>query len=85
MAQVVAVRFHGAERDSTQSVDFQHVLLPAGGGDHEDVAFFAHADLVADAVEDLPLLEGVQREVVQAAVGEAVAVVCWGCEKETRG
>lgn len=75
LAQVVSVGFHGAEGDAAQSVDLEHHLGAGGGGDDEDVGFFADADLVADGVDGLLFLVGVQGEVVQAAVGEAVAVI----------
>lgn len=45
-----------------------------------DVGFFARADLLACRVEGLPLLVRVQSQVVEASVGEAVAIVCGGFE-----
>lgn len=75
VAQVVAVRFDGAEGDAAEAVDFEDELAARGRGDDEDVGFFAHADLVADAVDGGFGAVRVQREVVEPAVGEPVAVV----------
>lgn len=75
LAQVVPVGFHGAEGDAAEAVDLEHHLGAGGGGNDEDVGFFAHADLVADGVDGVMFLVGVQGEVVQAAVGEAVTVI----------
>ncbi len=51
-------------------------MLGSGGvGDDEDVGFFADADLVAYGVEVFALEVGVEGEVVEAAVCEAVAVI----------
>ena len=56
-------------------MDLQDVLCAGAGGDDEDVGFFARADLVADGVDGgLPLV-GVEGEVVEAAVGEAISVI----------
>ena len=51
------------------------MLCAGGGGDDENVGFFTRADLVADGVDGGVLLVGVEGEVVEAAVGEAVAVI----------
>lgn len=75
MAEVVAVGFDTAEGDTAEAVDLENVLGAGGGGDDEDVGFFADADLVTDGVEDLALLMGVEGEVVEAAVGKAVPIV----------
>lgn len=75
VAEVVAVGFYAAEGDPTKAVDLEDVLDAGGGGDDENVGFFADADLVADGVEDLALLVSVEGEVVEAAVGEAVAII----------
>lgn len=51
----------------------------ADGGRSEDdvnVGFFARADALAGRVQGFALEVGVQGEVVEAAVGEAVAVIC---------
>lgn len=87
MAEVVAVVFDGAEGDAAEAVDFEDVLLlrrwgrsailrRRGRGADVDVGFFAGADAVAGAVEGALLHIGVEGEVVEAAVGEAVAVIC---------
>lgn len=47
-----------------------------GEGD-VDVGFFARADHLPGRVQGFALEVRVQREVVETAVGEAVAVVCW--------
>lgn len=78
LAQVVAVGLDGAEGDAAEAMDLEDVLGAGGVGDDEDVGFFADADLVADGVEVLSLEVRVEGEVVEAAVGEAVAVVLWG-------
>ena len=56
-------------------MDLEHELFTGLVGDDEDVGFLADADLVADRVDGRVLLMGVQRQVVEAAVGEAVAVI----------
>lgn len=75
MTKVVPVGFHGAEGDSAQAVDFQDVLDASWGGDYEDVGLFAGADLVPDGEDRGVFLVCVEREVIEAAVGEAVAVI----------
>ena len=75
VAQVVAVGFDGAEGNAPQAVDLEYVLNAAGGGDDEDVAFFADADLVADGIEDFAFEVSVEGEVVETAVCEAVSIV----------
>lgn len=56
-------------------MDLEDELCPRCVGDDEDVGFFADADLVADGVDGAVFLVCVQGEVVEAAVGEAVAVI----------
>ncbi len=75
MPEVVAVVFYGAEGYAAEPVDFEDVLGSRGGGDDEDVGFFADTDLVAGAVEGFAFHVGVEGKVVEAAVGEAVSVV----------
>ena len=75
VAEVVAVGFDGTEGDAAEAVDLEDVLRTVGVRDDKDVGFFADADLVADGVELLALQVGVEGEVVEAAVGQAVAVV----------
>lgn len=86
MAQVVSVVLDGSEGNPPESVDLENVLslcrcLPRGGrrGADVDVGFLACADAVARAVEGALLRVRVQGEVVEAAVGEAVAVIFFGC------
>jgi hypothetical protein len=58
-------------------MDLDHTL-PGGGRrrrDDDDVGFFAYADAVANAEDGVGFEVRVQREVVQAAVGQAVAVI----------
>ena len=86
MAQVVPIVLYRAEGYAAESVDLQDVLLVRWGrgtwwGADVNVALFAGADAGARAVECVPLLMRVQGEVVQAAVSEAVSVVC--CVQET--
>ena len=69
VAQVVAVRFHRAEGDATEAVDFEDALGSRGRGADEDVGFLADADARAEGVEGGFLEVGVQGEVVEAAVG----------------
>lgn len=75
LAQVVAVGLDGAERDAAEAVDLEDQLGARGVGDDHDVGFFADADAAADAVDVLLGGVRVEGEVVEAAVGEAVAVV----------
>jgi hypothetical protein len=56
-------------------VDFEDPLHARGVCDDEDVAFFADADLVADAVDGGFALVSVKGKIVQSTVGEAVAIV----------
>ena len=81
MPQVVAVGFHRAEGDAPQAVEFEDVGDPCGGGGDVDVGFFADADLVAEGEERGVFEVRVEGEVVEPAVGEAVAVVCGGREE----
>lgn len=76
MAQVVAIVLDAAEGDAAQSVDLQRALSPTRRGSDVDIGFFARADLLACGVEDLTLLVRVQGEVIEASVGETVAIVC---------
>ena len=90
LAQVVAVVLDGAEGDAAEPMDLEDALLfiwlvlvaGFGGkvrgsrrGADVDVGFLAGADAGTGAVEGVALQVGVEREVVEAAVGEAVAVV----------
>ena len=50
-------------------MQFEHLLAAGGGGGDVDVAFFADADLVAQAVEGIATTVCVEGEVVEAAVG----------------
>ena len=75
MAEVIAVGFHGAEGYAAKAMDFQDVLYTRARGDDEDIGFFTRADLVADRVDGRVLLVGVEGEVVEAAVGEAVSII----------
>ena len=75
---VVAVVLDGAEGDSAETVEFEDVLFSGGGGDDIDIGFFSHADLVADGIDGGLFLEGVESEVVEAAVGKAVAIIWFG-------
>lgn len=74
-AQVVAVGLDGAEGDAAEAVDLEDALDAGLVGDEEDVALLADADAAADAVDGALGGVGVQGEVVEAAVGQAVAVV----------
>ena len=90
LAQVVAVVLDGAEGDAAEPVDLEDALLfirlmlvaGLGGriwgsrrGAEVDVGFLASADARTGAVEGVALQVGVEGKVVEAAVGEAVAVV----------
>lgn len=77
MPEIVAVVFYATERDAAQPVDFQYVLGTVWGGADVDVAFFADADAVTGGIEGGVFEVRVEGEVVEAAVGEAVAIV-WG-------
>ena len=56
-------------------MDLEHLLCALVVGYNHYVRFFAHADACADTVYVFPASISVQGEVVQAAVGQAVAVV----------
>ncbi len=56
-------------------MDLEHELFPGLVGDDEDVGLLADADLVADRVDGRLFLVRVQGQVVEAAVGEPVAVI----------
>lgn len=75
MLQVVSVILDAAERDTAESVDFEYELLAGGVCDHVDVGFFANADAVPCAIENFVFEVGVECEIVEAAVGETVAIV----------
>lgn len=57
--EIVAVGLDGAEGDAAEAVDFEDALDAELIGDDEDVAFFADADLVADAVDGFGFAVGV--------------------------
>ena len=75
MPQVVAVGLDRAEGDAAEAVQLEHVRHARGRGRDVDVGFFADPDLVAEREQGGVLEVCVQREVVEPAVGEAVAVV----------
>lgn len=90
LAQVITVVLDGAEGDAAEPVDLEDALLfirsvlvagcgrrirGSGRGADVDVGFFTGADAGAGAVEGVALQMGVEGEVVEAAIGEAVAVV----------
>lgn len=56
-------------------MDLEYELLACFVSDDEDVGLFADANLVAHRVDCVVFLVGVQGEVVQAPVCEAVAVI----------
>lgn len=76
MAEVVAIVLHGAEGYAAEAVDLEDELDAGWVCDDDDVGFFADADLVSDAIDGFLLLVSVQSEVVEATVGEAVAIIC---------
>ena len=61
-------------------MNLEHVLCSGGRGDDEDIGFFADPNLVADTVDRGLFEVGVQGQVVETTVGEAVAVV-WLCQR----
>ena len=75
VAEVISVRLHGAEGYPTQSVDLQYALRTRGVCDDDDVGFLPYADSVPNGVYALVLLVRVQREIVEAAVGQSVPVI----------
>ena len=75
MLQVVSVILDATERDAAESVDFEYELLAGEVCDHVDVGFFSNADTVPCAVENFTFEVSVECEVVEAAVGETVAIV----------
>lgn len=77
MLQIIAIVFDAAEGDAAESVDLEDELGAGWGGADVDVGFFADADAVACAVEGGAFEVGVEGEVVESAVGEAVSVI-WG-------
>lgn len=80
LPQIIPLVLHRAERDSPESVNLQNPLRAAVVRNSVDVGLLPHADLVADGVDVLLLDEAVEREVVEAAVGESVAVICAGLD-----
>jgi hypothetical protein len=56
-------------------MDLEDELLPGLVGNDENVGLFADADLVAYGIDGVVFLVGVEGEVVQPAVREAVAIV----------
>ena len=76
MLQIISVILDTAERDAAESVDFEYELLAGGVRDHVDVGFFANADAVTCAVEGFMFKVGVERKIVEAAIGETVTIVC---------
>lgn len=75
MPEIVPVIFYGAEGYAAKPMDFKDVLGSGGRGDNEDVGFLSNANLVAGAVEGFAFKVGVEGEVVEAAVGEAVSII----------
>ena len=60
MSEVVSVVLDGAEGYAAETVYFQNMLGARGRSDDENVGFFAHADLIASAVEGFALEVGVE-------------------------
>ena len=75
MFQVIAVVLDAAEGHAAEAVDLEDLLDSRWGGAEVDVGFFADADAGADAVDGIAFEMRVQGEVVETAVGEAVAVI----------
>ena len=75
MAEVIPVGFYGAEGDAAETVEFEDLCAAGRGGGDVDVAFFAYAYLVSETEDRVAATVGVEREVVEAAVGEAVTVI----------
>lgn len=75
MLEIVAIVFDAAKGDAAKAVDLQNELCACGGSADVDVGFFAHADAIARTVEGRAFEMGVQGEVVEASVGEAIPIV----------
>ena len=56
-------------------MDLQNQLRARCSGHDEDIAFFANPDLVADGICGRALKVRVEREVIEAAISQAVAIV----------
>jgi hypothetical protein len=50
-------------------MEFEDLLAVGWGGSDVDIAFFADADLVAQAEDGVAAAMGVEGEVVEAAIG----------------
>lgn len=75
MLQIVAVVFDATEGDTAKAVDFEDELGTGRGSANVDVGFLAHTNAIACAVEDGTFEVGVEGEVVEAAIGEAISVI----------
>jgi hypothetical protein len=76
VSEVIAIRLDGSEGDTTETVNFENALRSATVCDHDNIRFFAHTDLVANRVDDFLFLVRIQRQVVETAVSEPIAIVC---------
>ena len=75
MTEVVTVSLDSSEGNTTQTVDLQDALRSLVVGDHDNIGFFADTDLVADGVDAFLLLVGVEGEVIETSIGEAITVI----------
>lgn len=57
-------------------MDLQNTLYLAVIGDHNDIGFLPHSNLVANRVDAFVLLVRVESKVVISSVGQSVAVIC---------
>lgn len=73
--QVIPLVLHAPETDPAQPVDLEDVLLPRRTRAHVDVALLAAPHAGAHAVDGPGFGVPVQGQVVESAVGQAVAVV----------
>lgn len=73
--EVIAVILDAAKGYPSEPVDLEDLLRARGIGDNVDVGFLADADLVSDGVGALAFYEGVEGEVVETAVGQAISVI----------
>lgn len=57
-------------------MDLQDALYFAVIGDHDDIGFLAHSNLVPNRVDAFVLLVCVESKVVISSIGQSVTVIC---------
>ena len=75
MSKVVSIILDASERDPTQSMDFEYVLLALRVCAHIDIRFLARANAWPGAVERIMLQVHMKGQIVQSTVGQPVSVI----------